>query len=89
MGKSSFKVTMGIMPDYTFSGNGVKVDGVSENRPAQRAGVKTGDVIYQLGDFMVSDVETYMQTLSKFKKGDTTTVKNKRGSDDIKVEITF
>jgi hypothetical protein len=89
MGKSSFKVTMGIMPDYTFSGNGVKVDGVSENRPAQKAGVKTGDVIYQLGDFMVSDVETYMQTLSKFKKGDTTTVKIKRGSDDIKVEITF
>jgi aminopeptidase YwaD len=89
MGKSSFKVTMGIMPDYTFSDNGVKVDGVSENRPAQKAGVKTGDVIYQLGDFMVSDVETYMQALNKFKKGDTTTVKIKRGTDDIKVEITF
>lgn len=89
MGKSSFKVTMGIMPDYTFSGNGVKVDGVSDNRPAQKAGVKTGDVIYQLGDFMVSDVETYMQTLSKFKKGDTTTVKIKRGTEDIKLELTF
>jgi hypothetical protein len=89
MGKSSFKVTLGIMPDYTFSGNGVKVDGVSENRPAQKAGVKTGDVIYQMGDFMVSDVETYMQTLSKFKKGDTTTVKIKRGTEDIKVEVTF
>ena len=89
MGKSSFKVTMGIMPDYTFRGNGVKVDGVSENRPAQKAGVKTGDVIYQLGDFMVSDVETYMQTLSKFKKGDTKTVKIKRGTEDIKVEVTF
>jgi len=89
MGKSSFKVTMGIMPDYTFSDNGVKVDGVSENRPAQKAGVKTGDVIYQLGDFMVSDVETYMQALNKFKKGDTTTVKIKRGTEDIKVEVTF
>jgi len=89
MGKSSFKVTMGIMPDYTFSENGVKVDGVSENRPAQKAGVKTGDVIYQLGDFMVSDVETYMQALNKFKKGDTTIVKIKRGTEDIKVEVTF
>jgi hypothetical protein len=38
---------------------------------------------------MVSDVETYMQTLSKFKKGDTTTVKIKRGTEDIKVEVTF
>jgi len=89
MGKSSFKVTMGIMPDYTFSENGVKVDGVSENRPAQKAGVKTGDVIYQLGDFMVSDLETYMQALNKFKKGDTTIVKIKRGTEDIKVEVTF
>ncbi len=89
MGKSSFKVTMGIMPDYTFSGNGVKVDGVSENRPAQKAGVKTGDVIYQMGDFMVSDVETYMQTLGKFKKGDATIIKIKRGTEDIKVEVTF
>ena len=89
MGKSSFKVTMGIMPDYTFSGNGVRVDGVSDNRPAQKAGVKTNDIIYQLGDFMVSDVQAYMQALNKFKKGDTTTVKIKRGTEDIKVEVTF
>ena len=30
-------VTMGIMPDYTFSGTGVRCDGVSEGRPANRA----------------------------------------------------
>lgn len=89
MGKSSFKVTMGIMPDYTFSGNGVLVDGVSDNRPAMKAGVKTGDVIYQLGDYMVSDVQTYMQALNKFSKGDTTTVKIKRGSEDIQLSVTF
>lgn len=89
VGKSTFKVTMGIMPDYTFSGNGVKVDGVSENRPAQKAGVKTGDVIYQMDEFMISDVETYMQALGKFKKGETATIKIKRGSDDLKLEVTF
>ncbi len=49
-----FSVSMGIMPDYTFSGNGVRVDGVSDGRPAQKAGIKTGDVVIQLGDHVIS-----------------------------------
>jgi len=89
MGKSSFKVTMGIMPDYTFSGNGVLVDGVSDNRPAQKAGIKTGDVIIQLGDFVVSDVQTYMQALNKHTKGETINVKIIRGKEEMNLKLTF
>jgi hypothetical protein len=88
-GKSSFKVTMGIMPDYTFSGNGVLVDGVSDNRPAQKAGIKAGDVINQLGDYKVSDVQTYMQALNKFNKGETTVVKFERNGTLMEVVLTF
>jgi len=88
-GKSSFKVTLGIMPDYTFSGNGVLVDGVSDNRPAQKAGILTGDVIIQLGDFMVSDVQTYMTALNKFKKGDAVVVKIKRGAVELLMNAVF
>lgn len=89
MGKSSFKVSMGIMPDYTFSGEGVLVDGVSENRPAEKAGVKTGDIILQLGEHKVSDVQTYMQALNKFNKGESTKVKLLRGKEEIFVDLTF
>ena len=88
-GKSSFKVSMGIMPDYTYSGNGVHVDGVSDNKPAQKAGIKTGDVIYKLGDFMVSDVQSYMQVLNKMEKGVPVKVKIKRGTEDVEVTVTF
>jgi hypothetical protein len=88
-GKSSFKVTMGIMPDYTFNGNGVMVDGVSDNRPAQKAGVQIGDIIYQLGNTIVSDVQSYMEALSKFKKGDAVNVKIKRGNDEIVLNVVF
>jgi aminopeptidase YwaD len=84
-----FSVTMGIMPDYTFSGTGVRVDGVSENRPAQQAGVKTGDVIIQLGSYPISSVETYMQILGKFKKGDKTMVTYKRGNDTLQSQVQF
>jgi C-terminal processing protease CtpA/Prc len=84
-----FSVTMGIMPDYTFSGAGVRVDGVTDGRPAHKAGIQTGDVIVQLGDFNTSSVETYMQALGKFKKGDKTVVKFKRGNDVKEAEVQF
>ncbi len=73
-----FSVTLGIMPDYTFS-EGVRIDGISEGKAAQHAGLKQGDIILKLGDYAVSSLETYMQALSKFKKGDSTNVECKRG----------
>jgi Zn-dependent M28 family amino/carboxypeptidase len=84
-----FSVTMGIMPDYTFNGAGVRVDGITEGRPAQKAGIQTGDVIVQLGEHTTSSMEAYMQALSKFKKGDKTTVKYKRGNDIAEAELQF
>lgn len=81
--------TMGIMPDYTYSGTGVRVDGVSENRPAAKAGLKAGDIIIQLGDFNTHSMEAYMQALSKFKKGDKTRVKFKRGTETLEAAVEF
>jgi hypothetical protein len=89
MGKRSFSVSMGIMPDYTFSGTGVRADGISEGKPAQKAGLKTGDVIIQIGDYKIPDVQGYMQTLGKFKKGDATKVTVKRGADELVFDIFF
>ena len=87
--KSSFKVTLGIMPDYTFSGNGVRADGVSDGKPAQKAGLKGGDIILQLGDYKCPDLQAYMEALSKFKKGDSTKVKVMRGKDELYFDIIF
>ena len=86
---SRFSVSMGIMPDYSFSGNGVRVDGVSDNRPAKKAGLLTGDIVKQLGDYKTSSVESYMQALGKFKKGDATKVVFLRGSTEMQVEVIF
>lgn len=89
LGRSSFKVSLGIMPDYTYSGSGVLVDGVSEGKAAQKAGIKTGDVLYQLGDYTFSDVQTYMDALNKFNKGESTSVKIKRGKEEIVLSVVF
>jgi hypothetical protein len=88
-GKRSFSVSMGIMPDYTFSGTGVRADGISEGKPAEKAGLKTGDIIIQIGEYKIPDVQGYMQTLGKFKKGDATKVTVKRGTEEKVFDVVF
>jgi len=82
-----FRVTLGIMPDYTFSGTGVRADGVTDGRPASKAGLKSGDVIIQLGETVITSLENYMQALNKFNKGDKTKVKYKRGNETLESDI--
>lgn len=84
-----FSVSMGIMPDYTFSGTGVRADGISEGKPAQKAGLLPGDIILQLGEHNTTTLENYMQALGKFKKGDATTVKYKRGNETRETQVQF
>ena len=86
---TSFKVTLGIMPDYTFSGFGVRADGISDGKIAQKAGMKAGDVIVQLGDYKTSDLQAYMEALNKFNKGDAAKVKVKRGKEEMVFNIIF
>jgi hypothetical protein len=84
-----FSVSMGIMPDYTFAGTGVRADGVTDGKPAQKAGLKAGDVIIQLGDNNITSLENYMQALGKFKKGEKTKVKFKRGNQTLEATVEF
>jgi len=84
-----FSVSMGIMPDYSYPGSGVRVDGVSDNRPAKKAGILAGDIVKQLGEHKTSSVEAYMQALSKFKKGDKTTAVVTRGDKELSFAIEF
>ncbi len=88
-GNVNFKVTLGIMPDYTFNGMGVRADGIIDGRTAQKAGILAGDVILQLGNYKFTGMQTYMETLSKFNKGDATKVIIKRGDKEMSFDIVF
>jgi len=85
----SFKVTLGIMPDYTWEGEGLHVDGVTDGKPASKAGLLKGDIIIGLGEVTVKNIQDYMKGLSMFKKGDTTNVKVKRGKEEKTMSVTF
>ena len=86
---ASFTVSLGIMPDYTFNGKGVKADGIIDGKLAQKAGIQAGDVIIKIGDYNFSDIYSYMDVLSKFKKGDAAKVTVLRGKALLTFDIVF
>jgi hypothetical protein len=90
MGRSTkFTVSLGVMPDYAFTGTGVRIEGATPGKLAERLGLKGGDVLVQIGDYKLVDVMSYMTTLSKFKKGDKTTLTYKRGTEEVQLNIEF
>lgn len=84
-----FTVSMGVVPDYLFDGKGMRVDGVSEGKPAQLAGLQKGDVVLQLGDSTVYDMMSYMRALSAFQKGDSTKVVIDRSGQKVEAVVKF
>jgi len=88
-GTSRFKVTLGVMPDYAWQEAGLKLDGVSEGRPADMAGIKGGDIILSIGDIKIETIQDYMSILGKHDKGDNVTAIVKRGDETLQLQITF
>ncbi|MFY9242977.1 MAG: M28 family peptidase [Polaribacter sp.] len=84
-----FKVGLGVIPDYLFDGKGMRIDGISEDKPAQKAGLLKGDIVIKLGDSLVTNMMSYMRALSVFEEGNTTKVLVKRGDAEIEKEINF
>lgn len=84
-----FTVTLGVVPDYLYGGKGMRIDGITDDKPASVAGLQKGDIVVQLGDFTVDGMNEYMEALSKFKKGAETTVIVKRGDKELTFPIKF
>ena len=84
-----FKVGLGVTPDYLFDGKGMRIDGISEDKPAQKANLQRGDIVIKLGDSLVTDMKSYMRALSTFDTGDKTRVTVKRGDAEVEADIEF
>ncbi|MFM8431263.1 MAG: M28 family peptidase, partial [Bacteroidota bacterium] len=84
-----FKVTLGVVPDYTFDGEGMRIDGVTDGKPASKAGVVSGDIVVQIGEHKVVDMMSYMKALGKFSHGDSVKIIIKRGTESITKEVIF
>jgi S1-C subfamily serine protease len=85
----SFKVTLGIMPDYAFDGVGLRIDDVTLNKPAALAGIQRGDIIIQMGNTEVKNMQDYMAALNNYNKGDTALVTIIRKGDKKQMTVSF
>ena len=85
----AFSVTMGVMPDYMYEDGGLRIDGVTPDKPAAKAGLQKGDIITEIGDFTIADIYAYMNALAAFKKGDKVKVVYMREGKKQVTELTF
>ncbi|RMG88338.1 MAG: M20/M25/M40 family metallo-hydrolase [Bacteroidetes bacterium] len=86
---AAFKVTLGVMPDYVYDGEGMRIDAVIDGRPAEKGGLKKGDIIIKIGAQPVKDIYDYMEGLAQYKKGDKAKVRVRRGDEIKEFEVKF
>jgi hypothetical protein len=86
---AKYKVSLGVMPDYVFQGEGMRIDGVLDGRAGAKAGLENGDIILRMGEVEVKDVYGYMEGLSKFEPGDKAKVLIKRGEQTMEKVVEF
>lgn len=84
-----YKVSLGIMPNYADSKDGMGIDGVIDNRPAANAGILQGDVLTKIGTCEVKEVYSYMDCLSKIKAGEEHPVTVKRNGEEKVFQVKF
>jgi membrane-associated protease RseP (regulator of RpoE activity) len=85
--RGGFKVSLGTMPDYAFTGKGVKLDGVRPESPASRAGLARGDVIVKVGGHDVGNIHDYMFALGDLSPGAEVVIEVEREGKRVALKI--
>ncbi|HRN94313.1 MAG TPA: M20/M25/M40 family metallo-hydrolase [Chitinophagales bacterium] len=86
---AAYKVTLGIMPSYADNNLGLLVDGIVDGKPADKAGMKAGDIIVKIGDCEIKEVYSYMECLSKINPGEQKEITVVRDKNEIKLHVIF
>lgn len=85
----SYSVTLGIVPDFGQSSDGMKVSAVQPNRPGEKAGLKAGDVITKMAGKKVLNIYDYMGILGELKAGDVVDVEVLRDGNSLTLKATM
>jgi predicted metalloprotease with PDZ domain len=81
------KVTLGIVPDFTYNGRGVRLGGTAPDGPAEKAGLRTGDVVIQAGGAPIVVLKDLSDALKAKQPGDKLTVKFLRNGKETSVNV--
>jgi len=85
---SSFRVYLGTIANYADSNEGMLLDGVREDSPAAKGGLKAGDRIVKIGNRDVKNVYDYTYALGEMKAGQEYVFELVRGSERLTLRVT-
>jgi len=86
-GRMGFKVSLGTIPSYSDSTDGLVLDGVRDNSPAAKAGIKAGDKIVKLAGKDVRNAMDFTYVLGEMKAGQEYEVVLLRGTERLTLKI--
>jgi hypothetical protein len=89
VGRASVTAYLGSIPSYDDDTKGVKLSGVREASPAEKGGLKAGDVVVGFGGKPVATIYDYTESLGRYKPGDTVEVVVKRDDKEVKLKVTL
>ena len=69
-GRTTLRIFTGTIPDYTTEVDGLLLSGVIGGGPADRAGLREGDVILELAGQKIADIYDYTYALDALKVGE-------------------
>ena len=78
---------LGIMPDYDENVAGVAVSAVSKGGPAEKGGLKAGDVIVELAGKAVPNINVYMTVMGQQRAGQAVEVTVVRAGQKLKLKV--
>jgi hypothetical protein len=68
-GRENLRAYLGTIPDYTTEVSGVKLSGVRGGSPAEKTGLKGGDIIVEFGGQKIANIYDYTYALDAVKIG--------------------
>jgi hypothetical protein len=86
--RGGFRVSLGTVPSYAEQSEGLKLDGVRPGSPAEKAGLKAGDVIIKLAAFSIRNVYDYTAALSELKPDEQIEVIIRRDGKEMNLKLT-
>ena len=84
---TGFRVYLGTIPNYSDSNDGLLLDGVRDDSPAARAGLKAGDKIVRIGSRDIKNVYDYTYALGEMKAGEEYVIEVMRGGEKLSLKI--
>jgi S1-C subfamily serine protease len=84
---TGFRVYLGTIPNYADSNDGLLLDGVRDDSPAAKAGIKAGDKIVKMAGRDVKNVYDYTYALGEMKAGQEYEVELMRAGQRITLKI--